>query len=437
MRLHSAAALAAMAATALLQAQEHKRQPFTFTNVDLKLLDQCAALEQQFENRALVYHSVDIENRLREIAGPMLPIGRMERVEWKFHVLRDPMINAFALPNGSIYINTGLLARAENDDELAGVLAHEVTHVVNRHGFIFNRSLRKKIVAMDIIGIAASWIPAGSWGAAVAIAANMGQFAIVSEVYGYSRELEEEADQIGLERLQGTGRDPAQLIRMFELFDERLEPEPVPRFLWDHPPLRERITQLRKMAHVEGPVTVRRDSEYLDWVRPAILQNIQMDIDNRRFRSALAAALRLAEAHRADAIALYWVGNCYRSLGPRQEHLTQEESTDGGLRQGYKRVQKRTEEEDLQALAATAEGRERLAANQRKSEEYLLKAAAADPSMPDAQFSLGALYEQEGKAPEAIDAYRKSIELTKSVSAREKAERRVRALVNGQQGAGK
>ena len=49
------------------------------------------------------------------------------------------MVNAFALPNGSIYVFSGLLARAENDDQLAGVLAHEATHVTNRHAYIFNR----------------------------------------------------------------------------------------------------------------------------------------------------------------------------------------------------------------------------------------------------------------------------------------------------------
>ena len=76
------------------------------------------------------------------------------------------MINAFALPNGSIYVNTGLLAILDNESELASVIGHEITHVMHRHAYLANRSMRKKMVAIDILQAAgtvgarcSAWLP--------------------------------------------------------------------------------------------------------------------------------------------------------------------------------------------------------------------------------------------------------------------------------------
>ena len=228
-----AVAVAALAAVLPLHAQEKSVFSFTFTKVDLKLLEECDALDRKFESSGLVYHDAGLEKHLADLAAPLLPRAPVDHVKWQFHILRDPMANAFALPNGSVYIDTGLLARAENDDQVAGVLAHEVTHVVNRHTYIFNRSVRKRVVAQEVLSAASAWIPAGSWGVSLTIsaAADVGHFAIVDMIYGYSRELEEDADRTGVERMKGAGLDPAQIVRVLEILDDKLEPEPVPPFL--------------------------------------------------------------------------------------------------------------------------------------------------------------------------------------------------------------
>jgi len=310
--------------------------------------------------------------------------------------------------------------------------------VLRRHAYIFNRSLRKKVLAANIIGVTASWVPTGGWGAAITTAAaNMSQFAIVDMVYGYSRQLEEEADKIGLERLKGSGRDPAQMVRMFEILDEKLEPEPVPRLLWDHPRLKDRIAYLKEMLGSNATVEPRNDPAYLGWSRPALMQNIQLDLDCRRFRSAVAAGERLVAARRDDAVALYWLGESYRALGPHKPLLTKDESTDGGLRKGYGKEQKRTEQEDAKALLATPEGRETLAANQEKAEQLLRRAAAVDPSLPGPEFSLGALYEQQGKSGQAMESYRKCIELSTQPADRRRAELRLEELRKAPQGGAK
>lgn len=264
--------------------------------------------------------------------------------------------------------------------------------------------------------------------AGVAAAANMSQLAIVAMVYGYSRQLEEEADRNTVDRVRQAGRDPMQIVRMFAIMDQRLEPEPVPFFFSTHPKIKDRIGYLKGVLGADRDVAPASDGGYLDRTRGVLLQNIQLDLDTRRFRSAVAAGERLVAAHPDDPVALFWLGESYRSLGPRQPRLTERELTDAGLRTGYRQTVHRTEEEDTKSLSGTPEGRAALQANQRKAEELLQRASAIDPSLPDTYFGLGTLYAQQGKPEEAISAYRKYIDLTKQPAAKERAGRRIEEL---------
>src|SRR5260370_27103826 len=192
MRRILATAVALVSAAAVTPAvRGQSKTQFTFTKVDFKLLEESEALDRQFEKRALVYHDAALEKHLTDLAAPLLPGTPLEHVQWKFRILRDPMVNAFSLPNGSVYVFSGLLARAENDDQLAGLLAPAAAHVTNRHAYVFNRSVRKKVGAAEVVAIAASWTPVGGWGAG--IAANIRQGAMGTVGYGYSRHLEAEA----------------------------------------------------------------------------------------------------------------------------------------------------------------------------------------------------------------------------------------------------
>jgi tetratricopeptide (TPR) repeat protein len=136
-------------------------------------------------------------------------------------------------------------------------------------------------------------------------------------------------------------------------------------------------------------------------------------------------------------VALYWLGESYRSLGPRQQRLTERELTDGGLRTGYRQTQRRTEEEDTKELSATLEKRKALEANQRKAEELFQKAAGMDPSLSDTYLALGALYEQQGKWDEAMTAYRKCVALSGQSTGKARAERRAEEIAKRSAAAGK
>ena len=116
------------------------------------MLDKSNQLDKQLQEKGLVYNDLDTTKYITKVGQAVLPGGpEYQNVHWQFFILRDAIPNAFALPNGSIYVHTGLLAILENEAQLAGVLAHEETHVMNRHGYLENRSYRKKAAAGIIL----------------------------------------------------------------------------------------------------------------------------------------------------------------------------------------------------------------------------------------------------------------------------------------------
>jgi predicted Zn-dependent protease len=144
----------------------------------------------------------------------------------------DPQVNAFALPGGEVFVLTGLLDRVKDDDDLIrGVLAHELGHAVHRHGV---RSLARN----GVYGMALSLFLGDIDGIAATIIAGASKL----DTLQYSRSMEEEADDFGVDLLLRIGRDPDGLAR----FMESLEAAPVPELLSTHPDSKARAESIRK-----------------------------------------------------------------------------------------------------------------------------------------------------------------------------------------------
>src|SRR5215470_12284609 len=120
-----AALLSCVVLTGLATAQT-SQESFRFGEVDLEFLDQIKQLDKKFEEQGLVYREPQLNAYIDRLGRSLLkPEDQLENVVWQFRVMRKPTINAFAMPNGSIYVHTGLLARMENEAQLASVLSHE------------------------------------------------------------------------------------------------------------------------------------------------------------------------------------------------------------------------------------------------------------------------------------------------------------------------
>jgi len=164
------------------------------------------------------------------------------RVPFTIKVIDSDVVNAFALPGGFFYVNSGLILHADEESELAGVMAHEIAHVCARHG-------TKQATKGDIVQLAS--IPAMifipyTW-AGYAIYQGM-NFAIPMTFLKFSRDAEREADYLGIEYMYKAGYDPNSLVSFFEKVeaDEKKQPGTIPKAFSTHPPTPDRIEAIQK-----------------------------------------------------------------------------------------------------------------------------------------------------------------------------------------------
>lgn len=171
--------------------------------------------------------------------------------DFSFFVIEDPVINAFALPGGFIGVHTGLLEATRNEDELAGVLAHEVAHVTQRHiARSIHSGQRQSMMSMAIMLGAILAAVAGADGDAVQGAIAVAQGTAAQQQINFTRSNEYEADRVGIEALASAGFDPQGMASFFEVISRSNTPMEyrTPEFLRTHPVSSARIAESRNRA---------------------------------------------------------------------------------------------------------------------------------------------------------------------------------------------
>lgn len=169
---------------------------------------------------------------------------------FQFFAMRDPTINAFALPGGFVGVNTGLINIADNESELASVLAHEITHVTQHHiARLLARQQRLQLPTMA--AMVAAILLGNSRPDLAAGAATAAQAGAVQAHITYTRGYEKEADRIGFQRLVAAGFDPRGMPEFFEKMQRYTrvsDDSSVPAYLRDHPVTTERIADAENRA---------------------------------------------------------------------------------------------------------------------------------------------------------------------------------------------
>jgi predicted Zn-dependent protease len=164
------------------------------------------------------------------------------QVPFTIKVIDSDEVNAFALPGGFFYVNSGLILRAQEESELAGVMAHEISHVTARHG----TKQATKGEMMQLATIPLIMLGPGGWaGYGLYQALNL---AIPLSYLKFSRDAEREADFLGLQYMYKAGYDPNAYVTFFERIqaDEKRRPGTIPKFFSTHPPTPERIADAQK-----------------------------------------------------------------------------------------------------------------------------------------------------------------------------------------------
>src|SRR6266480_5342676 len=356
-------------------------QPFKPESDELRLWAEAEKEEQTLLKKAKAYDDPLLDEYLGRLGDKLLPqqVRAAGGPGLRFGVISDPTLNAFAMPNGRIYVHSGLLSRLDNEAQLAMILGHEMTHVTGRHALRFQRDATNKQILYTVVSIAASIgvaVAAGSRassgdyvGAAVLsqtanVILGIGlQLAAIAAINGYGRDLEREADAGGMEKLVRAGYDPKEAPKVFQL----LQAESKDRgsletfFFGSHPRLQERIETTTELVNTKfaaaaaTPDTVRTTEDFGLRMRTVVRENALLDIRAGRFKLA-------------------------------QQHLYRLQS---------QRARDASDKDDLA----------------KKALERYERSASLDPKFPDPFRQLGFLYYQQKDAERAKDAFQKYLAL--------------------------
>lgn len=171
-------------------------------------------------------------------------IVRRSQYPFDFHLLRDDRtVNAFALPGGQVFITAALYSRFENEDQLAGVLGHEIGHVIHRHG-------AERMASSGFIQglIQSVMIGSGGNGSIAQVANVVGQYSTMS----YGRDQELESDDFGVRLMMEAGYDAENLIGVMDILEEASGGQKVPEFQSSHPSPDNRREKIRESIERYG-----------------------------------------------------------------------------------------------------------------------------------------------------------------------------------------
>lgn len=165
---------------------------------------------------------------------------------WKFHTLKDDEVNAFCLPGGSVFVNTGILKVVKNDDELAAIIGHEVAHALARHGA--ERMSQTSLASLfQSVGSLAVGVATQSSGASEVFSTAYGAGVQYGVLLPFSRAHESEADYIGLILATKAGYNPAAAIDFWQRMASMNKNATIEEWQSTHPSDETRITELKKI----------------------------------------------------------------------------------------------------------------------------------------------------------------------------------------------
>lgn len=248
--------------------------------------------------------------------------------EFNFFVIEDRRINAFALPGGYIGIHTGLLEATRNEDELAGVIGHEIAHVTQRHiARAIHANQRQSLISTAIMLGAVLAGVAGAGGDVVQGGMAVAQGSAAQAQINFTRANEHEADRIGIRALSEAGFDPFGMASFFEVMS-RQQPADLnmrlPEFLRTHPVTTDRIAEARNRAR-DLPRTQSTDSVSYGIARARVkVQSFERSEDAVAYFESLTVD---SVANRYGLAVAYLRDERYRDALPIFEKLVERDRT--------------------------------------------------------------------------------------------------------------
>ncbi len=296
--------------------------PLALEDDERRLWNRAREEEQRIARSGLLYRDAALAEYVNEVAQRVLPQAAKDAgLKIQVHVIKNQALNAFAMPNGMVYLHTGILARMDNEAQLATLLGHELTHVTHRHLVQEFRGIQNKTAAFAVFQTLT--LPLGVYGLPAQLLGAVGMMAAVT---GYSQEVEREADAEGLQAMIAAGYDAREAPKLFAHLKAWVEEEKEPeRFFFNtHPRLEERVQSYEELLRREPALATARDlrvgeDEFRARTRLLVWDNALLDLQAGRFLQAQKGMLKFLSMNPEDAASFYWLGESYRRRSDPKE----------------------------------------------------------------------------------------------------------------------
>ena len=253
-----------------------------------ELWRQSEEIADRIRSSGMVYDDENLSAYFNSVARGLFPVEIFDQIPFRVTIIKDPRLNAFALPNGDLFLHTGIVAHMENEAQLATLLGHEMTHSTHRHSVRSLRNLKNQSAFFSVVAIGG-----GDYGG---LLGNLGFMASVS---GYSQEMERQADEVGLRLMVEAGYHPAEAPRLFEHLKKDILREGIkePFFFGTHPRLKERISNYRSFiaANYKETVGEKNTQLFMSRITGIIYDNAVLDLQAGRIDVALDGAGKYVE----------------------------------------------------------------------------------------------------------------------------------------------
>jgi predicted Zn-dependent protease len=275
-----------------------------------RALVQAEAEVKRIAASGLLYEDDGLEKYLNDIAKRLQTTDVSRALSFHIRVVKNPFSNAFALPNGAIYVHTAILAHIDNEAQLATLLAHEMAHAIHRHTAKASADLRATSEAKGpLVGAL------GTYGE------NFGRLSTLASTRGYSRENEAEADAEGLKLVVKAGYDPREAPKFFERLNEEdegagerysEEEKDEEAFIYSsHPRNKDRIRayeSLLKSDYASVQDGAKNVNLFRQYTMRLLLDNAELDIKGSRYAGARRTINKYLAEKSRDPRAYYLLG---------------------------------------------------------------------------------------------------------------------------------
>jgi len=344
-----------------------QQESFKLQEDERRIWNRSSEEEARLNRSNLIYDDPALTAYVNEVAQKLIPHNVEEKgLSIEVKIIKNPLLNAFAYPNGVIYVHTGILAKMDNEAQLSTLLGHEMTHVTHRHAVQQFRTVKNTTAVLATIQMAS--VPFGVYGN---LANVLGTIGAMASVTGYSREMETEADSVGMGLMADAGYDPQEAPQLFVYLKSDLEKNDVkePFFFGSHPRLQERINNFNQYLETSysGKTGEKGEKKFNQLIATLLLDNAMMDLDMGRYSSAQEGVEKFLRLMPSNARGHFCLGEVYRQRGEKEDS--------------------------------------------RKAEEEYRRALSCDPNFPPARKGLGILYYKQGKSAKSVEEFEKYLQL--------------------------